>query len=127
LPLKPSVGYLKHNFLLGRWGESQAAKFLVKKGYRILRQNLRLGHSELDLVALDPQTQELVIVEVKTRSRQSSLAGHPSLSVKGKKWLALERAGIQLLATWNFSKGLRFDIISLSEIGLEHFQNVTWN
>jgi putative endonuclease len=110
--------------LFGQWGETRASQYVQKLGYTVLAQNLHLGKSELDLVALDPHQDELVIIEVKTR--RNGLSGHPSQSVRGKKWLALHRAGAFLLQTWNFSKPLRFDIISLSPNGLEHFQNVTW-
>lgn len=110
--------------MFGQWGEARATQYVQKLGYTVLGQNLRIGKSELDIVALDIQRDEVVIIEVKTR--RNGLSGHPSQSVRGRKWLALQRAGAFLLQTWNFSKPLRFDIISLSPNGLEHFQNVTW-
>lgn len=116
---------LSHNQLLGTWGETRARDFLVALGYVCLWQNLRLGKSELDLVMLDSNTQELVVVEVKTRGLGSALTGHPSLAVRGKKWLALERAGALLLSSHSAVKGLRFDVVTVSPAGVEHFLNVT--
>lgn len=110
--------------MLGRWGEAKALAFLVSRGYRCLAQNLRLGKSELDLVMLS-STKELVVVEIKTRGLGSALAGHPSLAVRGRKWLALERSGGQLLAKYSQATGLRFDIVTVSPQGVEHFVNVT--
>lgn len=108
----------------GAWAETKAADFLVTQGYQILSRNLKIGRSELDLVALDISADELVIVEVK--ARQTLSHGHPSENIRGKKWLNLQRTAYFVLKTWNFSKSLRFDIISLSPNGLEHFKNVTW-
>ena len=51
---------------LGKWGEQLAVDKLVADGYSILKRNWRLGHIEIDIVALKDDT--LVIAEVKTRS-----------------------------------------------------------
>ncbi|MEC9374405.1 MAG: YraN family protein [Planctomycetota bacterium] len=52
---------------LGPRGERAAAKYLRRRGYRILRRNLVVHTGEADLVALAPDQRTLVIVEVKTR------------------------------------------------------------
>ncbi|MFL5653068.1 MAG: YraN family protein, partial [Ktedonobacteraceae bacterium] len=50
---------------LGRTGERLAAEELARRGYRILEQNFRCSHGEIDLVAEDEH--DLIFVEVKTR------------------------------------------------------------
>lgn len=97
----------------------------MAQGYACLERNLRLGKSELDLVMLDSVRHELVVVEVKARSQSSMVTGHPSLSVRGRKWLALERTASQLLNRYRQAQGLRFDVVTVSPAGVEHFQNVT--
>lgn len=52
---------------LGRRGERLAARWLARRGFRILFRNLTVGRDEADLVAVDPDGRTLVIVEVKTR------------------------------------------------------------
>ena len=52
---------------LGRRGEEAAVEYLREKGYSILARNWRNVHKELDIIAQEDD--ELVIVEVKTRSR----------------------------------------------------------
>jgi putative endonuclease len=52
----------------GRRGERLAARWLRRRGYRILRRNLALGRDEIDLVALAPDRRTVVLVEVKTRA-----------------------------------------------------------
>ena len=56
---------------LGKWGEDVAANLLKQKNYRIVQQNWRMGHLEVDIIAEDCQT--IAFVEVKTRiGRQSA-------------------------------------------------------
>ena len=50
----------------GKWGEDQAAAYLVKNGYEILERNFTFERAELDIVAR--KTKLLIIVEVKTRT-----------------------------------------------------------
>ena len=50
---------------LGAAGEKAAAKYLRRRGYRIVARNYRCRGGEIDLIALDADT--IVFVEVKTR------------------------------------------------------------
>ena len=52
----------------GKWGEELAADFLRKNGYQIMERNWRFGHRDLDIIARSPEGNEVVFVEVKTRS-----------------------------------------------------------
>ena len=52
----------------GRRGEQEAVRFLRSSGYKILEQNYRSVHGEIDIVALDGET--VVFVEVKTRTSE---------------------------------------------------------
>ena len=54
-----------HN-ALGKAGEDAAAAYLERNGYAIRHRNWRKNHLELDIVAT--KDNEVVIVEVKTRS-----------------------------------------------------------
>lgn len=53
---------------IGKNGEYIATEYLQKKGYKILDKNFRCNQGEIDIVALDKE--EIVFVEVKTRSNQ---------------------------------------------------------
>lgn len=70
---------------LGKWGEKIAAEYLIESGYTILARNARTPFGEIDLIArhnLDA-SQEIVIVEVKTRS--STIFGFPEEAVSRQK------------------------------------------
>ncbi len=56
----------------GQAGEERAARFLKRKGFKILGRNIRLGRGELDIVACNHDL--LLFVEVKThKTRESGL------------------------------------------------------
>ena len=113
----------------GRWGEQQAAEYLVEQGYEILARNVRTAYGELDLVAREgmPDSQ-IVIVEVKTR-RSASL-GYPEISVDRKKQAhLLAAAQAYLQAHPELSGEYRIDVIAIQALKagapaeIVHFQN----
>ena len=53
----------------GRWGEEQAARYLKRKGYRVLCRNYTCRFGEIDIIA--SYRNYLVFVEVKTRKDAS--------------------------------------------------------
>jgi len=91
----------------GREAEARAARYLRRRGYRILARNVRLARGEIDIVALQtltkgaPDEKILAFVEVKSRKHredaleamhadkcrrilsasQAYIAQHPNLAV----------------------------------------------
>lgn len=57
----------EHNFF-GMEAEKRAAMFLEENHYKILRRNWRYLQMEIDIIAEDLSTKEIVIVEVKART-----------------------------------------------------------
>lgn len=53
---------------VGAWGEQLAVEHLRERGLQILARNWRCRRGELDVIAVDPATDTLVFVEVKTRT-----------------------------------------------------------
>jgi len=111
---------------LGVRGESAAAGFLRRKGYRILARAQRSRFGELDLVALDGRT--VVFVEVKTR--QSDQAGQPAEGVDAKKQRRLTRLAVGWLKQHRLLEcPARFDVVAVlwpadgRPPTIEHFPN----
>jgi putative endonuclease len=76
---------------LGDTAEVYVARRLSAAGWTVIARNVRLGHDEIDLVALDPgPPTELVAVEV--RWRVSRAFGLPEETVGWAKRRALRRA-----------------------------------
>ncbi len=108
---------------LGVLGEKKAVSFLKKLNYQILETNYRYKHLELDVIALDRTADEIVFIEVKTRSH--NWAGAPSLAVNQKKLINLQTIAQLYLQKNSLAKNFRFDIISVLPSKIEQFKNVT--
>jgi len=97
--------------LLGREGEDRAAKFLAKRGYRILERNYRTRSGEIDLIALDRGV--VVFVEVKTRT--SDAFGAPELAVTPQKQQRMLKAALGYMKYKKLHQvPCRFDVVAIS-------------
>ena len=65
---------------MGREGESEARAYLVKHGYNVLHTNWHWHHYELDIIAV--KEDELIVVEVKTRSEDFLLSPEDAVDTK---------------------------------------------
>lgn len=95
---------------LGRWGEEQAARYLRRRGMKILARNVRTPVGEIDLIARQGKT--LVFAEVKTR--RSDAFGSPQEAVGALKQRQILRAAQWYLGEGK-GKGLqpRFDVVAV--------------
>ncbi len=109
---------------LGVYGENTAALWLIQHGYQVRERNFRTKHGEIDIVAWDSTSQELVFVEVKTRT--STYAGQPVEAVGRQKWLHWQRTAQLYLQRRQVTDSHRFDIISVWHDQIEHFDNISW-
>jgi len=95
---------------VGRWGETQARRFLERNGWVILETNWHCRYGEIDLIARDGPA--LVFVEVKARRRRSF--GLPEEAITPAKrrrllrsaWTYLEENSLQA-AEW------RVDVVAM--------------
>lgn len=95
----------------GVWGERQAERFLLAKGYRILGRRVRVSvRDELDLVARDGEV--LVFVEVKTRKTEAF--GRPAEAVDRGKRHTVSRAAVRYLQRLKYPRvNFRFDVVEV--------------
>ncbi len=94
----------------GHLGEKMAQEFLLKKGFKILHQNWRHSHWEVDLIA--SLNDILHFIEVKTRRTQKF--GFPEDDVTKKKMQNLINASEEYLVLFPGWKKIQFDILSIS-------------
>jgi putative endonuclease len=93
--------------LLGDRGESEAARCLRRKGFRILERGYKTERGEIDLIARDGDT--VVFVEVKTRRH-----GEPAEAVTPEKQRRLTLAAMQFLKRHRlFEQRSRFDVVAV--------------
>ncbi len=98
----------QHNEL-GKEGEQLALQMLKTKGYTILETNWRNEKDEVDIIATDRN--ELVIVEVKTRS--TDYFGDPEEAVTPQKARNMIRAAEAYIEINDLDMDVRFDIVSI--------------
>ncbi len=110
---------------IGQAAESEAERFLRRKGFRILDRNVRSALGELDLVAKTDDV--LVFVEVK--ARRSSAYGGASYAVNERKQARLVRLAANYLSRYRLrNQACRFDVVLLTGVGaepsgIEHIEN----
>ena len=107
--------------ILGRVGEKKAAKYLKRKGYKILKTNFSIGIGEIDIIAQDKKT--LVFIEVKTRSTDAF--GRPSDAVdKLTRAKYVKVAQAYLIKNYGKTDVLsRFDVIEIENGQINHVEN----
>ncbi len=96
----------------GRIGEDMAHRYLREHGCTVVARNYRArsGQGEIDLVAWHGE--QLVFVEVKTRSTVDF--GTPDRAVDEDKRIALERTAREYARRANVGwEKIRFDIVSV--------------
>ncbi|MEN3007843.1 YraN family protein [Pseudothermotoga sp.] len=101
------------------WKEAEevAAKFLRKKGYKIIERNFRTRFGEIDIVTR--YGEYLVFVEVKSGKSELS----PRTRVDRSKVKRIELAvGEYLIKRKPKYEALRIDVVEVSENGIEHIE-----
>ena len=109
----------------GRWGETQAAEYLEKKGYTIIERDWKSGRRDIDIIALD----EDVVVFVEVKTRRNNTFGEPEEAVDYWKQQNLKQAINHYVKSKNIRQDLRFDIISVvgaleNELEIKHIKDV---
>ena len=95
--------------LLGALGEQEAARFLRKKGCRILSANYKTPTAEIDIVALDGKY--ICFVEVKTRQKGGLVPAADAVDLK--KQDNIRRGAASYMNRYKYEYEVRFDIIEV--------------
>lgn len=111
---------------LGLRGEHLAAKHLRANGHKILYRNFRAPHGgEVDIVCRDKRHDELVFLEVKTRTTEDF--GRPLDAVDAKKRRLILRGAMTWLRMLDMPDiTFRFDVIEVimtDPVELRHIEN----
>ena len=94
----------------GKLGERAAKKYLQKQGLKFLAANFRSGRGEIDLIFRDGD--DLVFVEVKTRSSEAWT--RPAAAVDARKKKLLSQTALDYLRLLkNPPVKFRFDIVEV--------------
>lgn len=95
---------------LGVKGENLAVRYLKKRGYRIIERNYRIKLGEIDIIA--EQGDNLVFIEVKTRSGSSF--GSPLESITVQKQKQLSKVALEYICKKKCHQlPARFDVVGI--------------
>lgn len=97
---------------LGKWGEELAMRYLERQGYAVLHHDWKCGRRDLDIIAVTPERDTLVVVEVKTR--RNNLFTEPEEAVTPQKMRNIGIAANVYMKTQRVGLPLRFDIIAVT-------------
>lgn len=115
----------QNNFYSGDRAEQISCQFLNKHNFSIIAQNVRVKNHEIDIIAIDSELQEMVFIEVK--SRATGFYGDPSQAVDFVKLRSIQYVAACYRRQVNYQGDFRFDIITVVDGKIQHYQNVTWN
>ena len=97
---------------IGKWGENLACQYLEKHNYKIIKRNFLCRQGEIDIIAKDNTQNEMVFIEVKTRSNFKY--GNPAEAVdKNKKQHMLQAIKYYIYKNHIKNTPLRIDVIEV--------------
>ncbi|MEA3398787.1 MAG: YraN family protein [Patescibacteria group bacterium] len=79
---------MQYNQKVGKFGEDLACQYLLSKGYKIVRRNIKLSYQEIDIIAKIKE--KIIFIEVKTRT--SNVFGQADESFYKQKMKNLKKA-----------------------------------
>ena len=122
-PKERSVESRQESKEFGETGEQIASRYLEEHGCVVLDRHYRLGHKEVDIIALDHG--ELAVVEVKTRSSDDVFS--PEQAVDHQKRQNIIRVASDYVRSHHRTEQVRFDIIAIigsgSDAVIRHTKN----
>lgn len=112
----------QHNDI-GKKGEAIALTYLREKGYHVRETNWIYRKAELDLVA--EYKNQLVVVEVKTRTSREFESPKEAVTIKKQKHIV--RAADAYIQEFDIDMECRFDIVSVllegNNVEIEHIED----
>lgn len=123
---------MNENLQTGKLGELYAAQFLISQNYQILAKNFHSRFGEIDIIAIDQNKNQLVFIEVKTRTGDTF--GQPEDSFTRTKQLRILKTINHYLNSQTLELKLcwRIDLIALKLnkqlklLDLKHYKNLSY-
>lgn len=124
------------NLQTGKTGEDIAKNYLVKNGYKIIKQNYRNKYGEIDLVAKTRSCRnfwrksEETLVFFEVRTKRGDNFGSPEDTIDFKKANKLRKNSLALAAKMKWRGACRLDAICVklkpndAVISLNHYKNI---
>jgi putative endonuclease len=112
---------MSHNQNIGSFGEEIAADYLIAKGWKIIKRNIKISYQEIDILALKDGI--FAFIEVKTRV--SGRMGGADLAITGKKIKNIEKGILKFIYRNKINENcIRIDLISVDISTIEKKANI---
>lgn len=97
---------------IGKWGENLACNYLEKEKYKVIERNFACRQGEIDIIAKDIEKEEIVFIEVKTRSNLKY--GNPIEAVNKQKQKHIKRVAKYYIYKKHINHiAVRIDVIEI--------------
>ena len=106
---------------IGDEKEQLAKRFLLKQKLRFIEQNFHCRWGEIDLIFQDPNSSQLIFVEV--RFRASNQFGGAAASITMSKQQKIRKSALFYLSQRKIEPNLRFDVIAIDGKEFNWIQN----
>lgn len=112
----------------GNIGEEIATKYLKEKKYIIMQRNFLIRTGEIDIIAKDIESNEVVFIEVKTRTTKKY--GNPIDAIDAKKMKHIYQTAMYYINKNHLEEqvGIRFDAVEVylleTNIKIKHIKNI---
>ncbi len=119
---------------VGKFGETEAVRYLKKKKYEIIDTNYHTKFGEIDIIAKNREY--IIFAEVKTRMQGSMFQPRQAVTTSKQNKIKMTAAMYLSRMTENTELQPRFDVIEvivgydgtvLKCCGLEHMENAFWS
>jgi len=94
--------------VVGTKGEDMVARFLQKKGLRIIKRNYQCRFGEIDIIAENDE--HIIFVEVKTRKKNSIIPPEYAVDLKKQQRICLTAEDYLSKSNYGLSLQPRFDV-----------------
>lgn len=102
---------MAESYELGKKGEELAVQMMTQQGMHIIEQRWKSHHYEIDIIAFDPNSREMVFCEVKTRA--TAEWGNPEEAIDWRKIKRTVRAADHYMKLNNLLYDVRFDVFAI--------------
>lgn len=107
---------------LGKKYENMSINYLKTQKYKIIKRNFSCPAGEIDIIALDPETNYIVFIEVKYRA--TNAFGRPLEAITPQKVRKIQTtAQVFLKLNGWLDRNIRFDAIEIIDDKLRHIVN----
>lgn len=118
----------QENKVTGNRGETLAAEYLTRKGYKILERNYQSKWGEIDIIARLKVKGESITVFVEVKTKTTNKYGEPWEMVNHWKIEQVKRMGEVWCREFDWQGRVRVDVVGVyldqEEPRIEHWESV---